>query len=212
MEFGVRNRLSSRPNMNSENQTQTAQSIRVDLEFTPNPNTLKYVVNVALLLSGAENFKDSASVKGKSDLADELFKLKGIQSLMIGKTFVTVTLGEQDSLTELNDQIISIIQNYLGAGKPAVNLDVIAADRETQSPGNLGPVEERIVRILDEEIRPAVAMDGGDITFERFHEGVVYLHMKGSCAGCPSSTATLKMGIENRLKENIPEVIEVVAV
>lgn len=198
--------------MNTPNEI---QSIRVDLEFTPNPNTLKYMVNMALLVSGAENFKDAGSAQGKSGLAEALFELKGIASLMIGKNFVTVTLGEQDSLTELNDKIISTIQSYLASGKPPVNLEALAAAREALGAGGggaHGPVEERIIRILDDEIRPAVAMDGGDITFERFSEGVVYLHMKGSCSGCPSSSATLKMGIENRLKESIPEVIEVVAI
>jgi Fe-S cluster biogenesis protein NfuA len=182
----------------------------VELEFTPNPNTLKYVTNSAFLLSGAVNFKTPAEAVGKSLLAEKLFSLKGIDSLMVGKNFVTVTLSDQDSLTELNDSIIESIRAFLQSGQQAVRLDAIPSDEDRFK--DLGDIEKRIVSILDAEIRPAVAMDGGDITFEKFQDGIVFLHMKGSCSGCPSSTATLKMGIENRLKGAIPEVLEVVAV
>jgi len=182
----------------------------VELEFTPNPNTLKYVTNSAFLLSGAVNFKTPAEAQGKSLLAEKLFSLQGIESLMVGKNFVTVTLSDQDSLTELNDAIIENIRSFLATGQPAVKLEALPTDEERLS--GLGDIERRIVSILDAEIRPAVAMDGGDITFEKFQDGIVFLHMKGSCSGCPSSTATLKMGIENRLKGAIPEVQEVVAV
>lgn len=185
--------------------------IRVDLEFTPNPNTLKYVTSVTLLESGAYNFKDKEAAAGKSLLAEELFKLDGIGAIMVGKTFVTVTLTDQDSLTALNDAIIETIKTFLMKGIPAVDVaSMVVAPRATPAQG--GEIVALIEKILDEEIRPAVAMDGGDITFERFEDGVVFLHMKGACAGCPSSTATLKMGIENRLKDAIPEVQEVVAV
>jgi Fe-S cluster biogenesis protein NfuA len=187
----------------------------VDLEFTPNPNTLKYVVSQTLLLAGAENFKTPESAKDNSLLATELFSIQGITQVMVGKNFVTITLGDQDSLTELNDQIIETIKNFLKTGRPAVNPDYLKKKADLASQireGDPDSLDNRIQKILDDEIRPAVAMDGGDITFDRFQDGVVYLHMKGSCAGCPSSTATLKMGIENRLKEAIPEVVEVVAV
>jgi len=193
----------------------TDTQMTVDLEFTPNPNTLKYVVSKVLLLAGAENFKTPESAQGNSEIATSLFSIKGISQVMVGKNFVTVTLGDQDSLTELNDQIIQNIKDFLATGHPAVNPEYLKkkADLATQiREGDPDSIENRIQKILDDEIRPAVAMDGGDITFDRFQEGVVFLHMKGACAGCPSSTATLKMGIENRLKDAIPEVIEVVAV
>jgi Fe-S cluster biogenesis protein NfuA len=190
-------------------------TISVDLEFTPNPNTLKYVVNRALLLMGAENFKTRDSAVEASELAVTLFDVTGITQVMVGKNFVTITLGDQDSLTELNDKIIDTIKNFLSTGKPAIEpayLQKKADIAASRIEGDPNSIENRIQKILDEEIRPAVAMDGGDITFERFQDGVVFLHMKGSCAGCPSSTATLKMGIENRLKDSIPEVQEVVSV
>jgi len=200
---------------NSADASSTASSnlkpdVQVDLEFTPNPNTLKYVTSVALLLTGAENYKTAESAEGKSPLALELFALKGVAAIMVGKNFVTVTLDEQDSLTELNDKIIDTIKNFVVSGRPAVNPDAITQPGDSLQ--GLTDVDQKIMKILDDEIRPSVAMDGGDITFEKFEDGIVFLHMKGACAGCPSSTATLKMGIENRLKEMIPEVQEVVAV
>jgi len=185
--------------------------ILVDLEFTPNPNTLKYMTSVALLVAGAQNYPTRAQAEGKSDLAVELFDLNGIAGVMVGKNFLTVTLNDQDSLTELNEKIISTIKNFLASGRKAVNPDAMVSEHAASATG-ANEVENKIIDILDREIRPAVAMDGGDITFEKFQDGIVFLHMKGSCAGCPSSTATLKMGIENRLKEFIPEVTEVVAV
>jgi len=190
--------------------TQT-QDIQVDLEFTPNPNTLKYTTSVPLHSLGAANFKTPDAATGKSELAQALFSLKDISAVMVGKNFVTVTLADQDALTELNEQIIDTIKNFLKSGKAPVNLEALKAAAATGVQATT-QIEEKIMKILDEEIRPAVAMDGGDITFEKYQDGVVFLHMQGSCAGCPSSTATLKMGIENRLRDVIPEILEVVAV
>jgi Fe-S cluster biogenesis protein NfuA len=185
------------------------QDISVELEFTPNPNTLKYVTNSAFLLAGAENFPEPKSAEGRSLLAQALFALNGISGIMIGRNFVTVTLADPDSLTELNEQIIETIRKFIASGEKAV----IPSERApSAASANSSDAERKIIEILDTDIRPAVAMDGGDITFERFENGVVYLHMKGSCSGCPSSTATLKMGIENRLRDAIPEIVEVVAI
>jgi Fe-S cluster biogenesis protein NfuA len=123
-----------------------------------------------------------------------------------------VTKGDEGEWDELNDAVMSALDSHLTANEPVVDEAAVAAAR--QSAGGLegGSIQARIQDILDSEIRPAVAMDGGDITLDRFEDGIVYLHMKGSCAGCPSSTATLKMGIEGRLREAIPEVLEVVSV
>jgi Fe-S cluster biogenesis protein NfuA len=184
---------------------------RVDLEFTPNPNTLKYVTDTPLLLGGAFSFRTIEEATDRSDLAMSLLSLEGISSLMIGKNFVTVTLANQDQLTELNDKIIACVTDFLNSGKPAVAASAVTAAESTKKTG-ANEIESKIISILDQEIRPQVAMDGGDISFEKFEGGIVYLHMQGSCAGCPSSTATLKMGIENRLKDSIPEVQEVVAI
>lgn len=189
----------------------SATNIQVDLEFTPNPNTLKYVVSETLLVQGAANFRQPADATGKSGLAEGLFALNDIAAVMVGKNFVTVTLSNQDQLTDLNEKIIDCIKAYVASGKPAVEQAALQSTQNEHGQAK-GAIEEQIIQILDNEIRPAVAMDGGDITFEKFEDGIVFLHMQGSCAGCPSSTATLKMGIENRLKDAIPQVLEVVSV
>ncbi|MEO5668987.1 MAG: NifU family protein [Bdellovibrionota bacterium] len=188
----------------------SASEYSVELEFTPNPNTLKYTTNVAFLLAGAQNYKDIEAARGKSPLAEKLMSLDGVGAIMVGKNFVTVTLNDQERLTELNDEIIETIKTFLATGEKAVRLDALMSETTTVQPKN--EIERKIVEILDNDIRPAVAMDGGDITFEKFEDGIVFLHLKGACAGCPSSTATLKMGIENRLKDSIPEVTEVVSI
>lgn len=184
----------------------------VELEFTPNPNTLKYTTSVPLLLTGAANFVLAEQAAGKAPLAEKLFALKDVAGVMIGRNFVTVTLASQDSLTELNERIIDTIKSFLESGGKALNYESVPDGHSEASAEGRSDTEQKIIKILDEEIRPAVAMDGGDITFEKFEGGVVFLHMRGSCSGCPSSVATLKMGIENRLRDAVPEITEVVAV
>jgi Fe-S cluster biogenesis protein NfuA len=185
-------------------------SVNIQLEWTPNPSTLKYVVDRRLVSSGAVNITNKQAAEEKSPLALKLMGIKGVTAVMVGSNFVTVTKGDEGEWDELNDAVMATLDEHLGAGLPAVNEEVLAAARA--SAGTSGSVETRIQDILDAEIRPAVAQDGGDITLDRFEEGIVYLHMKGACSGCPSSTATLKMGIESRLRELIPEVTEVVSV
>ncbi len=185
-------------------------SVNIQLEWTPNPSTLKYVVDRRLVSSGAVNITSKQAAEEKSPLAVKLMGIKGVVAVMVGSNFVTVTKGDEGEWDELNDAVMATLDEHLGAGLPAVNEEVLAAARA--SAGTSGSVETRIQDILDAEIRPAVAQDGGDITLDRFEEGIVYLHMKGACAGCPSSTATLKMGIESRLRELVPEVTEVVSV
>jgi Fe-S cluster biogenesis protein NfuA len=185
-------------------------SVNIQLEWTPNPSTLKYVVDRRLVSSGAVNITSKQAAEEKSPLALKLMGIKGVVAVMVGSNFVTVTKGDEGEWDELNDGVMATLDEHLGAGLPAVNEEVLAAARAAA--GASGSVEARIQDILDAEIRPAVAQDGGDITLDRFEEGIVYLHMKGSCSGCPSSTATLKMGIESRLRELIPEVNEVVSV
>jgi Fe-S cluster biogenesis protein NfuA len=187
-------------------------SVNIQLEWTPNPSTLKYVVDRRLLSSGAVNLTSVQAAQEKSPLGFKLMGIQGVTAVMVGSNFVTVTKGDEGEWDELNDAVMATLDEHLGAGLPAVNEEAIAASRTQVGAGEGGSVEARIQDILDAEIRPAVAQDGGDITLDRFEEGIVYLHMKGSCAGCPSSTATLKMGIETRLRELIPEVTEVVSV
>lgn len=184
-----------------------SQEVQIGLEFTPNPNTLKYVVEKLLVDRGAANFVNAESAE-KSILAKNLFQISGIQAVMIGRNFVTVTKAEDVEWDQVHSKSEETIKTFLLSGESAVNADFFAV----VSSANAGSVESKILEILENEIRPAVAMDGGDITFDKFENGVVYLYMQGSCAGCPSSTMTLKMGIETRLKEVLPEVLEVVAI
>ncbi len=185
-------------------------SVNIQLEWTPNPSTLKYVVDRRLVSSGAVNITSKQAAEEKSPLAVKLMSIKGVMAVMVGSNFVTVTKGDEGEWDELNDAVMATLDEHLTAGLPSVNEEALAAARTVTGAG--GSVESRIQDILDAEIRPAVAQDGGDITLDRFEEGIVYLHMKGACAGCPSSTATLKMGIETRLRELVPEVTEVVSV
>jgi Fe-S cluster biogenesis protein NfuA len=187
--------------------------VYVSLEFTPNPNTLKYSVNRELLARGAANFTRAEQAKS-SPLAAKLFGVPGIAGVMIGKNFVTVTKAEDGDWENVHRSCSTIIEQHLASGEKVLDEELETSSE--RSSGAHAPADGKIVRkireILDNEIRPAVAMDGGDITFEKFENGVVYLYMQGSCSGCPSSTMTLKMGIETRLREAIPEVQEVVSV
>ncbi len=186
-----------------------AGDVYVSLEFTPNPNTLKYSVNRELLEKGAVNFTRKEDAEARSPLAAKLFAVAGIAGVMIGKNFVTVTKTEEGDWDVVHKSSSTIIEQHLSSNLPVLNADAMTADAHK---GGSTEVESKIRTILDNEIRPAVAMDGGDITFEKFENGVVYLALQGSCSGCPSSTMTLKMGIETRLREAIPEVQEVVSV
>ena len=187
--------------------------VYVSLEFTPNPNTLKYSVNRQILGRGAVNITTREAAAQRSPLAARLFDVPGISGVMIGTDFVTITKADSGDWDAVHKSASSIIEAHLTAGEPVVNEAALAEeDARGKVPGAASDAERRIREILDSEIRPAVAMDGGDISFDKYEDGVVYLHMKGSCSGCPSSTMTLKMGIENRLREVVPEIREVVAV
>ena len=186
--------------------------VTVDLEFTPNPNSLKYITNAVLIEKGAIQFKDKESVKGRSPLADVLFSLEGVQGVMVGNNFVTISIASFDRLTELNDEVMAEIKKFIESGAKAVTVEITLDSGHSANKGDLSDVEKQIIEILDKDIRPSVAMDGGDITFEKYEDGILFLQMKGSCAGCPSSRMTLKMGIENRLRQVIPDLIEVVSI
>jgi Fe-S cluster biogenesis protein NfuA len=181
--------------------------LEISLEFTPNPNTLKYVLNRRILLSGAEYYASTEEAEEYSPLATRLFHLDLLTAVMIGPDFITVTLLTQDNLREANRELLGAIREHIESG------GVICVPRpEEDFAAEDDPVSARIREILNEEIRPAVALDGGDITFYRFEDGIVYLHLLGACAGCPSSTMTLQMGILTRLQRELPEVKEILPV
>lgn len=190
--------------------TQQNSDVYVSLEFTPNPNTLKYSVNRELLSRGAANFTKSEDAQARSPLAAKLFAIPGIRGVMIGKDFVTVTKSDEGDWDVVHKGASNTIETHLGNNEPV--LSEAAMTENGAAKAGASEVENKIREILDNEIRPAVAMDGGDISFDRFEDGVVYVYLQGSCAGCPSATATLKMGIEARLREAIPEVQEVVSI
>lgn len=187
------------------------EKIQISLEFTPNPNTLKFVVNKRLLEKGAANFLSLEEAKQKSPLAQVLFSISGVSAVMIGPNFITITKSVEGDWDVVAEQVPQKIESHLVS-----NLAIFSENYNPSEPTSTSSkpedqeIEKKIREILDTEIRPAVAMDGGDITFGKFENGIVYLSLQGSCSSCPSSTATLKMGVETRLKELIPEVKEVV--
>lgn len=186
--------------------------VSITLEFTPNPNTLKFMVNQTFLDRGAANFTDAAKAEA-SPLAKKIFQIPGIQAVMIGTQFVTITKSLEGDWDVVAEQVPKTIESHLQAGAPIFTPEYLAARASAPaSSSQNSEIENKIREVLDNEIRPAVAMDGGDITFGRYEDGVVYLHLEGSCSSCPSSVATLKMGVETRLKEVVPEVKEVVQV
>ena len=193
-----------------ESNMTTQEPVSIRLEFTPNPNTLKFVVNRELVPRGAVNFT-SLDKAEKSPLAKKIFEIKGISALLIGSNFITITKSLEGSWDVVADGVPKTIETHLQAGGLAFDAD-FEFDAPPTTSAVESDIEKRIKEVLDKEIRPAVAMDGGDITLARFEEGTVYLYLQGACSSCPSSTATLKMGVETRLKELIPEVKEVVQI
>lgn len=192
-----------------DNQT---NDVQVSLEFTPNPNTLKFVVNQRLLDKGAVNFSSAEQANQKSPLAVALFDIPGISAIMLGSQFVTITKAPQGDWDIIAEKVPETIQSHLKAGLLVLEPGFVVDSHQSSSSSNPEDqeIERKIKELLDNEIRPAVAMDGGDITFGKYEDGVVYLSLQGSCSSCPSSTATLKMGVETRLKEVIPQIKEVV--
>lgn len=191
----------------------SSDPIYVNLEFTPNPNTLKFSVNRSLLTSGAANFT-APSQCVESPLATAVFQVQGVQAVMVGTNFVTITKAPEGNWDTIAESVPQTIETFLGGTVPAFTdkwfEDEKAKKQEVGGTG--GDVEKKVREVLDNEIRPAVAMDGGDITFDRYDDGIVYLHLQGACSSCPSSAMTLKMGVESRLKDAVPEIREVVQV
>ncbi len=179
----------------------------IQTEATPNPATLKFLPGQAVMRSGTANFTDAASA-ANSPLALRLFEIEGVDGIFLGGDFVTVTKTDEAQWDVVKPRVLAAVMDHFTQG-----LDVItAAEGEEGGDDNDSETVKQIKELIETRVRPAVAQDGGDIVFRSFEEGVVYLHMQGACAGCPSSTATLKNGIENMLRHFIPEVQEVRAV
>jgi Fe-S cluster biogenesis protein NfuA len=182
----------------------------IQTEQTPNPATLKFFPGRTVIAGGTANFPDAASAT-RSPLAQKLFALDGVAGVFFGYDFVTVTKAPELDWYALKPAVLGVIMEVFTTGEPVMVEDAATTGDSTASAED-DEIVSQIKELIDTRVRPAVAQDGGDIIFHGFEEGVVYLHMQGSCAGCPSSTATLKSGIENMLRHYIPEVSEVRAV
>ena len=183
----------------------------IQTEQTPNPATLKFLPGCTVMESGTANFTDPSSAS-RSPLAERLFALPEVTGVFLGADFITVTKNGDSDWHQLKPAVLAAIMEHFTAGGPVVLAEAGADATAAEGGEEDDEVVSQIKELLETRVRPAVAMDGGDIIFHDFEDGVVYLHMQGSCSGCPSSTATLKAGIENMLRHYIPEVREVCAV
>ena len=181
----------------------------IQTEATPNPATLKFLPGRDVMASGTANFENRDDA-GRSPLAERLFQVEGVSGVFLGSDFITVAKAEDKEWYLLKPAILGVIMEHFTAGRP------VLLEGASQDEAGAGEDDDEVVsqirELIDTRVRPAVAQDGGDIVFRGFENGIVFLHMQGACAGCPSSTATLKMGIENMLRHYIPEVVEVRAV
>ena len=182
----------------------------IQTESTPNPSTLKFIPGRTVLADGTADFRAKGEAGG-SPLARRLFEIDGVNGVFLGSDFISVTKGTTE-WQHLKPMILGAIMEHYQSGAA----EAAAGDANNDSEGSFDPADAETVKtikeLLETRVRPAVAQDGGDITFSGFKEGIVYLHMRGACAGCPSSTATLRHGIENLLRHFCPEVQEVQAV
>ena len=179
----------------------------IQTEGTPNPATLKFLPGCAVMARGTANFADAAEAAG-SPLAMKLFATEGVLGVFLGTDFITVSKAPTKEWDTMKPLILGAIMEHFQSGRPVIETQAAEAGADGEEGGIIGQIKE----LLDTRVRPAVAQDGGDIVFKGFEDGIVYLHMQGSCAGCPSSTMTLKHGIENMLRYYVPEVQEVRAV
>lgn len=179
----------------------------IQTESTPNPATLKFLPGQAVMPTGTADFPN-ADASASSPLATRIFAVDGVTAVFLGPDFVTVTKDDGTEWDHVKPAILGAIMEHYQSGKPAIEGSDVSGGHAEHS-GEDSEIVNQIKELLDTRVRPAVAQDGGDITFHGFERGVVYLHMQGACAGCPSSTITLKMGIENLLRHYIPEVTEV---
>ena len=177
----------------------------VQTEVTPNPNSLKFLPGKKVSNSGPYEITNKDETQ--NELVRNLLSINGVEGIFLGEDFISINKKEIIKWDEIKHIVISFINDFYSEGKEFV----IDESLEEQN-SNLDELEQKIVKILDEKIRPAVARDGGDIKFKEFKDGVVKVQLQGSCSGCPSSTMTLKQGVQNLLCHYLPEVKEVVAI
>ncbi len=180
----------------------------IQTESTPNPATLKFLPGRPVLETGTLDIRE-ASDAARSPLAERLFGISGVNGVFFGSDFITVSKSEGE-WPQLKPAILGAIMEHFMSGAPLLSDGAASGDEEEEffEPAHAETVAT-IKDLIETRVRPAVANDGGDITFRGFKDGIVYLHMKGACSGCPSSTATLRHGIQNLLRHYVPDVVEV---
>ena len=177
----------------------------VQTEVTPNPNSLKFLPGKKVSNSGSFEITKKDGIK--NDLVRNILSINGVEGIFLGEDFISVNKNDEIKWDEIKHIVISLINDFYSDGK-----DFVLDKDLNESLSNLPEIEKNIIKILDEKIRPAVARDGGDIKFKSFKDGIVKVQLQGSCSGCPSSTLTLKQGVQNLLKHYIREVKEVEAI
>ena len=177
----------------------------VQTEITPNPNSLKFLPGK--IVSNHESFEITKKDETNNELIRNILSINGVKGIFLGKDFISVNKDDEISWDEIKHIVISLINDFYSSGKEYVIEKSLNEGQES-----LAEIEQQIVKILDEKIRPAVAKDGGDIKFKEFKDGIVKVQLQGSCSGCPSSTMTLKQGVQNLLCHYIPEVKQVEAI
>ena len=180
----------------------------IQTEQTPNPQTLKFLPGKVVMEEGTAFFQN-VEEGSNSPFAKRLFELEGVEGVFFGSDFITITKNQSLDWQVMKPLILGSILDHYNSGDVTINNPKKNDDTSLKVDENDTDIVKQIKELLDTRVRPAVAMDGGDIVYDSFKDGVVYLHMQGACSGCPSSTATLKMGIENMLKHYVPEVQEV---
>lgn len=183
----------------------------IETEHTPNPDTLKFLPGQVLLESGTANFSDADAAEA-SPLASAMFSIPSVTGVFIGYDFVTITKSTEEDWDDVKPHVLAGLMQFFSSGAQVLNVIDETVQMAVDDSDEDADIVEQIKTLLDEKVRPAVAGDGGDIVYRGFKEGVVYLQMQGACAGCPSSTITLKHGIENLLKYYVPEIVDVRAV
>lgn len=186
----------------------------IQTESTPNPSTLKFLPGKVVLEDGTADFRNATTAREASPLAGRLFDVPGVLGVFFGYDFITVTKEDAPDWQHLKPALLGAIMEHFMSGQPVMAGSAQLDDIHAESGEEFYDKEDEelvltIKELLDTRVRPAVAQDGGDITFRGYENGVVFLHMKGACAGCPSSTATLKHGIQNLLRHFVPEVQQV---